>query len=106
MRRPDGPLRAWNYPRPPNSSMPVCRATPGGSKVVSPTVMLEHGSYPVGQLAPGEGLGHIVIGAQRKADCLVDVGVLGAQHDHRHIRPLTQAVAHLGAGRPGEYGIK
>jgi hypothetical protein len=51
-------------------------------------VAAEHGLDPRGRLAPGEGLGHIVIGTKLERDRLVDVDVLGGQHDHRHRRPL------------------
>jgi hypothetical protein len=53
----------------------------------------EHGPDPRGKLAPGEGLGHIVIGTKPEPDRPVDIAVLGGEHDHRHIRPLAQAPA-------------
>jgi hypothetical protein len=40
----------------------------------------EHSPDPSGQFAPGERLGHIVIGAKPKADRPVNLGVPGAQH--------------------------
>jgi hypothetical protein len=48
----------------------------------------------------------MVIGAKPKADRPVNLGVPGAQHDHRHIRPAAQALAHLGAARTGKHEVK
>jgi len=57
-------------------------------------------------LRQGEGLGHIVIGAKPEPDRPVELGVLGGQHDHRHIRPLAQAPAHFGASWPREHEVE
>jgi kynurenine formamidase len=48
----------------------------------------QHGADPDGQIAPAEGLGHILVGAYAQPDRLVHLGVLGAEHDHRHVRPF------------------
>src|ERR1700733_8143496 len=66
----------------------------------------EHGLDPREKVAPGEGLGHIVIGAKSEPARPVDLGVLGGQHDHRHIRPFTQTTAHLCASCPGEHEVE
>ena len=64
------------------------------------------GLDPRGKLAPGKGLRHVVVGAQLEPDRLVNLGVLWRSHDHRHLRALAQAPAHLGAWRPGEREIE
>ena len=66
----------------------------------------EHGPDPRGKLAPGEGLGHIIIGTKPEPDRPVDIAVLGGEHDHRHIRPLAQAPAHVGTRWPREHEVE
>jgi hypothetical protein len=66
-------------------------------------VAAEHGLDPREKLVPAEGLGHVVIGAELEPGRLVDLGVLGGQHDHRHIRPLGQDPAYFGASWPREH---
>ena len=66
----------------------------------------EHGAHPGDQLAGGERLGHVVVGAQFQADDLVDLAVLGGQHDHRHVRPLAQRPADLAARQPGQHQVE
>jgi hypothetical protein len=61
---------------------------------------VEHGPDPRGKLMPGKGLDNTVVGARPGPDCPVGLGVLSGQHDHRHIRPLAQALAHVGASWP------
>src|SRR5699024_10874635 len=52
------------------------------------------------------GLRHIVIGAEFESHDLVDLRVLGREHDDRHIRLRTQLTAHLGAGDAGQHEIE
>ena len=66
----------------------------------------EHGADAGDQLARGVGLGDVVVGAELEADHLVDLVVLGADHDHRDARGLPDGAAHLGAGDPGQHQVE
>jgi ABC-type phosphate transport system ATPase subunit len=77
-----------------------------GRTVRSVPRAVQHGLDPRGKLAPGEGLSQVVVGAQLEPDGLVNLGVSGAQHDHRHIRALAQTLAHLRAWRPREHEVE
>src|SRR4051794_17478522 len=58
----------------------------------------EHGADPGDQLARGIGLRDVVVGAELEAHDLVDLVVLGADHDHGDARRLADLAADLGAG--------
>ena len=69
----------------------------GGRQLLDLVLAAQHGTDPRDKLAQGEGLGHIVIGAEFEPNHLVDLGVFGSQYNHRHIRPLPKGAAYLRA---------
>ena len=79
-------------------------SSPTPARVVEATHAAQRsGLNPREKFVPGEGLGHVVIGTKIEPCRLVNLGVLGGQHDHRHIRPLAQAPAYFGASWPWEH---
>ncbi len=66
----------------------------------------QHGPDPGHQLARGERLGDVVVGAEFEPDDLVDLAVAGGDDDDRHLRALPQRAAHLGAGQPGQHQVE
>ena len=53
-----------------------------------------------------ERLGDVVVGADLQPDDLVDLAVLGGQHDDRHVGALPQLPAHLDAGQPRQHQVE
>ena len=58
------------------------------------------------QLTAGVGLGDVVVGADLQPDDLVDLAVLGGEHDHRHARALAQRAADVDAGEAGQHEVQ
>src|SRR5699024_11188389 len=58
-------------------------------------IATQHRTNTGQELTRGVGLRHIVIGAEFESHDLVDLRVLGREHDDRHIRLRTQLTAHL-----------
>ena len=58
------------------------------------------------KLTGGKRLGDVVIGTELEADDLVDLTVLGRDHDDGHRRSLTQRAADLGAGDAGQHEVQ
>src|ERR1700694_1269870 len=56
--------------------------------------------------ADGERLGDVVIGAQLEPDDLVDLGVLGREHDDRHAAALAQGAAEIKAAHAREHQVE
>ena len=59
----------------------------GGHELLRLAAAAQHRTDPGHQLARGVGLGDVVVGAELQADHLVDLAVLGGQHDHRDVGP-------------------
>ena len=74
--------------------------------VVGVAAAPEHGAHPGDQLARRERLGHVVVGAEFQPDHLVDLAVLGGQHDHRHVGPIAQRPAHLAARQARQHQVE
>ena len=66
----------------------------------------EHRAHPGDELPRGERLGHVVVRAELQADDLVDLAVLGGQHDHRDVGALAQRPADLAAGQAGQHEVE
>ncbi|KIX78571.1 hypothetical protein SF12_08360 [Streptomyces sp. MBRL 601] len=66
----------------------------------------QHGADAGDQLARGEGLGDVVVGPYLQPDDLVDLAVLGGDHDHRHVGAAAQLAADLGAGESGQHQVE
>ena len=66
----------------------------------------QHGADAGDQLARGERLGDVVVGADLEPDHLVDLAVLGGQHDDRHLRLGPHRAADLGAGQAGQHQVE
>src|SRR5699024_10041458 len=69
-------------------------------------IATQHRTHTSQELTRGVGLRHIVIGAEFESHDLVDLRVLGREHDDRHIRLRTQLTAHLGAGDAGQHEVE
>lgn len=66
----------------------------------------QHGLDP-GQQLPGRvRLGDVVVGTELQAQHLVELIVLGGQHDDRHAGAAPDLAAHLGAAHPGEHEVQ
>jgi hypothetical protein len=61
---------------------------------------------PGEQLARGVRLGHVVVGADLQSDDLVDLTVLGREHDDRHGGLQAQRAADIDAGQPREHQVE
>ena len=61
---------------------------------------------PRGELAQGERLGDVVVGAELEADDLVDLGVLGREHDDRHAGLGPEDPADLDARQLGQHQVE
>ena len=61
---------------------------------------------PGGQLAQAERLGHVVVGAELEPDDLVELGVLGRQHDDRHAGLGPDDPADLDPRQLGEHQVE
>ena len=66
----------------------------------------QHGLDPGQQLARRVRLGDVVVGADLQPDDLVDLAVLGGQHDDRHGAALAQLPAHVDAGQAGQHEVE
>ena len=61
---------------------------------------------PGRQLAQAERLGDVVVGAELEPDDLVELGVLGREHDDRHAGLGPDDPADLDAGQLGEHQVE
>ena len=61
---------------------------------------------PGRELAQAERLGDVVVGAELQADDLVELGVLGGQHDDRHARFGADDAADLDARQLGQHQVE
>ena len=77
-----------------------------GQQVLGLTAAAQHGADPRDQLARRERLGDVVVGAELEPDHLVDLAVLGGQHDDRDVGALPDRAAHLGARDPGQHQVE
>jgi hypothetical protein len=66
----------------------------------------EHGPDPGHQLAGRVRLGHVVVGAELQPDHLVDLAVLGGQHDHRDLAAGADLPADLGTGQARQHQVE
>src|SRR3954470_12841743 len=66
----------------------------------------QRGLDPRAELAHGERLGDVVVGAQLEPDHLVDLLRLRGQHDDRHARASAQPPAHLEPVDVGEHEVE
>ena len=66
----------------------------------------QHGADAGDQLARRVRLGDVVVGAELEPDHLVDLVVLGADHDHRHVGGLPDLAADLGARDAGQHQVE
>ena len=66
----------------------------------------EEGADPGAQLAQAERLGHVVVGAELEPDDLVELGILGRQHDDRHARLGPDDAADLDPRQLGEHQVE
>src|SRR2546430_10885847 len=57
-------------------------------------------------LADREGLGDVVVGAQLESDDLVDLGVLGRDHDDRHPARFAQGAAEVEPAHAGQHQVE
>ena len=74
--------------------------------LVGLTAAAQHRAHPGDQFPGRERLGDVVIGAEFQADDLVDLAVLGGQHDHRNVGPLAQRPADLAARQTGKHQVQ
>src|SRR5579884_2575774 len=66
----------------------------------------DDGVDPGQDLAHGEGLGDVVVGAHLQAEDRVDLGVPGGEHDHRHPAALAQVPADVQTVHPGQHEVE
>jgi serine/threonine protein kinase len=78
----------------------------GGRREVDLLSAAQDGADPGDQLPRRVRLGHVVVRTELEPDDLVHLGVLGADHDHRHVRGLPDPSAHLGPGDPGQHQVE
>jgi hypothetical protein len=74
---------------------------------LAPVRAAEDGPHPGQQLADGEGLGHVVVGAQLEPDHLVDLLPARGEHDDGLVEALAaQGLADLQAAGPGQHDVE
>src|SRR6266851_9815667 len=66
----------------------------------------KHGVDTCQHLADRERLGDVVVGAELEADDLVDLGVLGGDHDDRHPAVLAQRAAEVEAAHARQHQVE
>ena len=75
----------------------------GECQVLTPP---QDGTDPCHQLAMGERLSHIIVGADLKPHNLVRLGITRGDHDDRDVAASTQLTAHLGSRHAGKHQVQ
>jgi hypothetical protein len=81
-------------------------ATIAGGRRRPPLAPPDDRPDPGGQLPEAERLRHVVVGAELEADDLVELAVLGRQHDDRRIRLGPDRPADLDARQLGQHQVE
>src|SRR6266516_1725818 len=78
----------------------------GGGAVLVGTGATQEGPHPGDQLAEGEGLGDVVVGAHLQADHAVNLGVAGGQHQYRDCAGGPDAAADVPAALGRQHQVE